>query len=100
MPPKNQRKTETNQQNFNTPTKIIIHFHPKHNPPIYYSTTAPPSPKIMRQRELESQGVKGRKLREKKEKRKLEGERERAERKREADCDLHDRQGFVAKGAV
>ena len=100
MPPKNQRKTETNQQNFNTPTKIIIHFHPKHNPPIYYSTTAPPSPKIMRQRELESQGVKGRKLGERKEKRKLEGERERAERKREADCDLHDRQGFVAKGAV
>ena len=51
----------------------------------------------MRQRELESQGVKGRKLGERKEKRKLEGERERVERKREADCDLHDRQGFVAK---
>ena len=37
----------------------------------------------MRQRELESQGVKGRKLGERKEKRKLEGERERELREKE-----------------
>ena len=73
--PKTNNKPKPSKKNATHLPKIIIHSHPKHNPLIYYSTAAPFSIKITRQRELDSQGMRGRKLRERREKRKSEGER-------------------------